>query len=740
MHTPLETIDILSTSPVLEKCMWQPVVGQETLNLLKHLGLPDDESRERICREAVRILGQCVNPEQSDGSNTGLVVGYVQSGKTMSFTTVTALARDNKFPIVIVIAGTSIPLFKQSESRLGNDLRLGKRHDRKWKRFSNPKMNSRSSIENTLAEWTDASVPDTEKQTILITVMKNHRHLQNLNQLLSAIHLEQVPVIIIDDEADQASLNAAVKQGESSTTYQRIIELRQYLPHHTFLQYTATPQAPLLINLIDMLSPRFVELLTPGEGYAGGKDFFSGTMPLVRMIPDADIPSKDNLLAEPPESLLQALRLFFLGVARGYMLEEAKGNRSMMVHPSHKTVPHAVYKRWVDQVKSQWKSILELDTNDFDKQDLLTEFRAAYQDLQATIASLASFDELAPFLLRAIRNTNVVEVNSRQTAKTPQIDWKNDYSHILVGGQAMDRGFTVEGLTVTYMPRGKGMGYADSIQQRARFFGYKQRYLGYCRVFVEDETRESFRAYVEHEEDMRARLLEHQKTTRTLSEWKRAFFLDKRLKPTRDCVLDMPYIRGDFQDEWFDQKAPHDSDDAIQSNRSVVEEFLKGLNLVPDAGHPDRTEMQRHRLAQNIPLADVIANFLLHIRMTRTVDSQNFTGLLLQIQRHLDNFPSAQCSVYWMSEGRERERRVNNRNQVTNLFQGANPSKGKNQGKVYPGDRYIRMDEQITVQIHMLRIKVTEKEYHRIPTIAVWIPKMLSPSWLVQEQGASRSF
>ena len=83
---------------------------------------------------------------------------------------------------------------------------------------------------------------------------------------------------------------------------------------------------------------------------------------------------------------------------------------------------------------------------------------------------------LVPSVRFAFRNTRVLEVNARG-GRTPPVDWRSAYGWILVGGQAMDRGFTVEGLTVTYMPRGIGVGNADTVQQRARFFGYKRRYF-----------------------------------------------------------------------------------------------------------------------------------------------------------------------------------------------------------------------------------------------------------------------
>lgn len=728
----LETVNIVAQVESISE-QWTPIIGQEALALLETLNLPDQESRDKLLSEAVGVLSRCIPPSVPKGSDTGLVVGYVQSGKTMSFTMVAALARDNAYHMVIVIAGTSIPLFGQSERRLKKDLRLGQRPDRKWKQFSNPKIGVRQSIESTLSEWQDSGVPDNEKQTVLITVMKNHTHLRNLNTLLSAMTLHGFPVLVIDDEADQASLNTSVNQGKQSTTYRRLVELRQHLPHHTFLQYTATPQAPLLINLIDVLSPRFAELLTPGKAYTGGKDFFTGNKQLVRTIPDAEIPSKHNKLSAPPNSLLLAMRIFYLGVAAGYALNQAtNSNRSMMVHPSQKTIPHSEYTTWVKQARKLWLAALKLEPLHPDRQYVLAQFYDAYQDLQKTVNELPSFAELVDKLQRAIRNTNIIEVNSKQDEGTPQVDWKNDYAHILVGGQAMDRGFTVEGLTVTYMPRGMGVGNADTLQQRARFFGYKKSYLGYCRVFVEDVSRDAFRAYVNHEEDIRVRLDEHRKTNKPLTEWKRAFFLAKNLKPTRASVLDLAYIKDDFSDSWFAPKAPHDTQDATEWNWIIVEQYISTLVLVPDLGHKERTKVQRHNVAVDVSLADAFSKLLLQLRMTRAIDSQYFTGLLLQIQRYLEGNPNAVCTVYQMSQGEARERGVDGNDQLLNLFQGPHPD---SKGAIYPGDRNIKAINQLTIQIHNLTVKTAEGTIPQVTTVAVWVPKSMSNAWLSQDQG-----
>src|SRR5205085_8056239 len=118
---------------------------------------------------------------------------------------------------------------------------------------------------------------------------------------------------------DQDGLKTQVKRGDESTTYRRLLDLNASLPLHSYLQFTATPQAPLLINLVDVLSPTFAEILAPGAGYVGGADFFLRNPSLIRDIPTAQIPSNNNPLNAPPTTLPQAMQLFYVGVAIGYV-------------------------------------------------------------------------------------------------------------------------------------------------------------------------------------------------------------------------------------------------------------------------------------------------------------------------------------------------------------------------------------------------------------------------------------
>lgn len=714
---------------------WIPIVGPETFDLLEAVPI---ESRDNIREAAVNILSKCVSPTTENGQETGLVIGYVQSGKTMSFETVIALARDNAYQIIIVLAGTSTPLLDQSTRRIRRDLRLNdSQRTRRWITFMNPSDDDPTiqAIRDVLDEWKDTTTPSNYRKTVLITVLKQHQRIQNLTNLIQSTDMQGVPVLIIDDEADQASLNNEAPQGLESTTYRCLMELKNAIPNHTYLQYTATPQAPLLINIIDSLSPNFVQVLEPGQAYVGGFEFFLRDLRYIREIPDHDVPNRDNILGEPPQSLLEALRIFMIGVTVGFLQNENKGNRSMMVHPSRGRDLHQEYYNWVSNIFEEWKRILGLQDIDLDKQELIEDFYEAYHDLSRTVTDLPPYEVLVPRLLSAFRNTRILEVNSR-SGRTPEVDWFSAYGWILVGGQAMDRGFTVEGLTVTYMPRGIGVGNADTVQQRARFFGYKRNYIGYCRVYLEQGTLEAFQHYVEHEEYIRSQLKQFEESSRPLNEWKRAFVLDTALQPCRNSVLEFDYVHDRFSNQWVAPRIVLVSAEVLSTNRAVVSTFIRSHTFKNDEGHPDRTPNQKHQICHQIPLRDAMENLLVDIRITGVSDSQRNTGLLIQLSYAVEEDPNEVCTVIVMSPSERRHRGVGANGEILNLYQGAAPVNPiERRGEVYPGDQFIRDENNVTIQIHNLDItRDNEIMLENVPVLAVWVPARLARGWVSQTQ------
>ncbi|WP_220427430.1 Z1 domain-containing protein, partial [Klebsiella pneumoniae] len=173
----------------------------------------------------------------------------------------------------------------------------------------------------------------------------------------------------------------------------------------------------------------------------GGRDFFGSNSAYINIIPPSEVPTKDNPLSHPPSSLLDALRIFMVGVTVGISESGNTGNRSMLVHPSHLTSQHKEYYSWVRSIFDEWHRCLALRDDDPDKIDLLSEFRESYNQLNTT-AALPSFDKIINSFSIAFKSTQIVEVNAR-TNKTPAIDWQHKYGWILVGGIAVDRGFTV---------------------------------------------------------------------------------------------------------------------------------------------------------------------------------------------------------------------------------------------------------------------------------------------------------
>ena len=292
----------------------------------------------------------------------------------------------------------------------------------------------------------------------------------------------------------------------------------------------------------------------------------------------------------------------------------------------------------------------------------------------------------------------------------------------------MDRGFTVEGLTITYMPRNKGVGNADTLQQRARFFGYKKDYLGHCRVYLDAENIHMFSEYVNHEEDIRRKLLQHKLSGQHLNELERRFVLDEMFKLTRKNVLTENLKRTTFGNKWVRINAPHDNEIIIENNRNVESRFVKKYEKYfhEDIGHRNRTKEQKH-LVLKITLKDLFQDLLNELKFTRQTDSTTYTNLKSLIDLYSENFPDEECFVYRMSKGNPRERSLK-QDKIQQLFQGKNPKTGE---IIYPGDEKIKHKDSVSVQIHNLDFKNTN--YKNIISIAVWIPDHLSKSLISKE-------
>lgn len=543
-------------------------------------------------------------------------------------------------------------------------------------------------------------------------------------------------MLVIDDEADQASLNNLIRQGALSTTYQFLSRLKSVIPHHTFLQYTATPQGNLLLNLIDVLSASFAVVLEPGPDYVGGSTFFARNSPYVRLILPQDIPSDQNPIEEAPHSLREALQLFFVGAASGYRRKDSRPpRRSMMVHPTREKIGHRQYFQWIQGVRGLWEQVLALPYEDPDRVALENQFREAHQELTRSEPNLEPFDQLR--LLYAIRQAEVRVINSNAAVR--KINWHDNYAWILVGGQMLDRGFTVEGLTITYMPRGPGVGYADTIQQRARFLGYKRPYLGFCRAYLEQDVLDSYRVYVTHEEHLRKRLSAHIQSGKPLQQFRRVFLLDSSLRPTRPSVYDVDYVRPQIEQGFIYPRSPNPDDSA--TNAAVIASFVRprAASFIADEGHADRTAFQKHLVSDIANLREIYDELLLPYKVSNFEDSQAWIALMEMIAVQLEpetrnGAPEPAAAVVQMRPT-VTTRRATTAGKIDQLFQGAHPD---HRGEIYPGDRGIHPCS-VSVQVHY--VTLTEGPVvagnvlaESVPVLAVWLDRDLRLDVVVQDQ------
>jgi Z1 domain len=661
------TASISILSKIKPPLRWEPVPREFTQEFLESKGkgangptyMELTSGDDSVLHEAQRILGRCLPPTEPQGRETGLVVGYVQSGKTMSFETVISLARDNGYGMVIVFAGTKKNLREQSEERLKKDLGIDEGEN--WYHYSNPARGVASQIKDKIDAWRKKPA---KKLPILITVLKQVDHLENLATVLKVLPLVGVPVLIIDDESDQASLNtnaariraARVLANARSTTYDRICAVRDIVPHHSYLQYTATPQANLLLAQTDLLNPSFAELVTPGNTYTGGKAFFKENPGLVIDIPAIQVPGPSNLVSGPPKTLTSALRYFLLVCAQ-HAITRVRGkdrNRSMMVHPAMQTSSHKRYKTWVDNARTTLTTFVE---SKYQKapSEVEERFLVEYKSLKSTFPELKPLAELIESMVNDVfGELNCVEVNGTPDAEK-KINWKQPPYWILVGGAKLDRGYTVEGLAITYMPRPLGNNpAADTLQQRARFFGYKKTYLGLCRVFVQRDVRDAFSHYVDHEEFVRSALVS--KRGESLRDWRRDFILDALLRPTRPNVIGLS-TRRIAVDGWIKPDVLHRDAEAVEMNRklltSVVDKWTQNYGPSINAANFPQFKSSKGEspnfIIEAVPLRAVLEDFLLNLQVRDPSDAEEHTAILIGMAELLRGNETLKTDVYLMN-------------------------------------------------------------------------------------------
>ena len=699
---------------------WEPKIGNGIYSFISGIDfIKDDVDRQKeVINETKRILSRCANPSLPVDRKCCLVLGQVQSGKTLSFTSVIALARDNKISFTVLLGGTKRSLRQQTYERLSKDLMLGSvGSSAKWLIRNNAKLSDKSEILKALATQSDPHVPDEYKKSVVLVVMKNPAGIKKVEDLLRSIRTDlerQLPVLIIDDEGDQATPNTKQERDERSATYSAIWNLRDSLTNHSFLSYTATPEANLLLELEDILSPDSVVVLKAGKEYVGGQELFADrSSKFVNVISgdELEVATSPTERDMPPKSLVESLAYFVISLCIVQKAFPFVRPISMLIHPDSKIDSHAKYYKWVELIKDRWKVHLEENDN-FDTLDykIPSDFSKAINELEKTF-SLSQFfsgpEEPVKQLMRLVRywlNSDALEVRIVNSEKphhnVAPHEWVTKAGWILIGAGKLDRGFVVEKLVVTYMPRGRGGGNVDTIQQRGRFFGYKKSYLPLLRGWVSADLNKAYTDIVETEKEMRIELESFDKNSYQLQDWRRNMILAPGLSPTRLNVISMGYTMLELKDNsWFQQRRLFDP--VLSSMQSNIENTLHSLMKESEVTNLDnRLDAVRHtKTIVSIP--DLLE---LLIDWPSTGDDKLTLGKhLVLLSKYARSHQDTDASVFFMNQLAVANRSamsgsVGNKKywQVTNLHQGRNTS---SRG-AYVGDINIRSTDSISLQIH----------------------------------------
>ena len=414
----------------------------------------------------------------------GLIYGLVQSGKTGVLTVTGAVGADEGYRTLIILTSDNDPLYEQTLGRAreafpGMDI-IGK------KEFKD----------------SDAFLDRIKGGTCAIVTTKNSGLLGTLIQNFKKGRVKGLSCLIIDDEADQASLNtrAGRADGTRSAINDRIGELRDFFDKNTYLQVTATPQALFLQTPGHAFRPKFTVLSHPGSDYVGGDDFFGEESRLVREFDLNDI----TVLAPGPQpapslqipsSLLRALDTFMIG-ATFKRTRDADQNCAFLCHVSTRKADH---NHIVDLLRKYKK---DLATGVKTKNPtVVRRLKEAYDDLGSTHPALraADFDGLVNAIGFLSAGIHVKLVNGETDE---DVAVKSPYN-LFVGGNKLGRGVTIKNLLVSYYGRHPKRPQADTVLQHARMYGYRRKDIGLLRLFLPHELHTVFKAINRMEKGLR---------------------------------------------------------------------------------------------------------------------------------------------------------------------------------------------------------------------------------------------
>lgn len=557
----------------------------------------------------------------------------------------------------------------------------------------------------------------------------------SFDQFLELYGLQESQVLGLNDIKSIDDLPQGTKiriDTPSSATHRRIKLLRRILPNSSYIGYTATPYANLLIHTWSNLSPNFAQILSPGNDYTGSDYFFNKFEDkYILTIYRKDLIDLENGLYIP--SLKLALRIFILGVANGILNEEHLKNnaRSMLVHTASQVLQETggyISHEYVVELINDDLSNLKNKSKDLRNDTISSDFY--HEEFSEALEKLLETNDKNNFISlnqsnfeaieKALNFIEVISFNASGRGSIPIINWYDEgYARILVGGHGLDRGYTVEGLTVSYLFRRPSKNL-DTTLQRARFFGYHQKYLNILRIFLPDSTNSFFKSAAKTERYLREHLIKYLNSGKKLIHWPRIFIADSNadFDLTSSRKIDFNIIRNPklYQNS-FDARMHLVSNQGLNKNRELLSDLRDISEPLTSINSPhtylENNHMKNHRVVLSKTLHDIREYFADEQRFSE--DGAFFFGI---INHFIDeNFTSLQqeslfCPIILMNDkdsktNRPFKRTVNKQNQTITI-------QSNRSGQPFDKDSFVHYD-------YLMNLNYPEKNFATsTPTLQIY--------------------
>ncbi|RXY96823.1 hypothetical protein D8X55_02185 [Malacoplasma penetrans] len=535
-----------------------------------------EKSQNKTFARVKEIFLDSIKQMKKENKNV-LLVGKVQSGKTSFLEMFTALALDNEFQCVILLGATDNKLLGQTNERFINtftknikdvDGELYSMDVKDWNK--KPYFTLADSIDSTnFYSLVSNKIP------LFFVSLKSKKQIDKVCDFIEKnIDGEGnfLKTLIIDDEGDQASLNNKFTENEITATYGAISRMKELLKDHLYLSITATPHANVLLTGTS-LKPGILRLIYPADGYNGSDTFHMADDSYFITIPNDE---KENIQEGIlTKSVLNAFYYFQIASAI-LKIEGISEYSEMIVHNDLKKINH---KNLLNSIENKTNNLKEYckKNNKEALESHFFELKSVYNKnyFNESILDKYKFNDLKDVIKKVIIDTQVILFNS--DAK----DFSNKehmFHRIYIGGNLMQRGITFDYLITTFFTRWpKKGGNMDTTLQRARWFGYREKYLFVCKIFMPDSAQKEFRNLTETDTE----LWEQFQLVQT-----NALPLDsiviktnsKELNPTRRGVARWMKNIG-FIKKWVVQKYGIFSKEENQKNVEFIEDFLKKFSF-----------------------------------------------------------------------------------------------------------------------------------------------------------------